>query len=509
MKKRIITIFILLFFQSAFSQEWPQFQHDASRTGKSTANIPPPYRVRWIWAGDDLTLRNQESEPGWTDNLTSINGYSLPIPDSVPHTISQQVQPVISGGIVYFGTQEGDALAIDSFDGTTLWKASIPGGILVSAAVQDGIVVFAGATGWIKAFDGITGNNLWSHNLKAAVTTAPCIAQNMVITANHKGRVNAFELTAGNQIWQKQLSAPITGGIAASPAKVFVPCEDMNVYALSLTSGSIENIQRVKGQGFRMTHPVISGQYLYITSALTPLMGSEYMMEDLMSASASLANEEDNIRLWLQGINIPGQWSDASVDWQHLFALDTTTFQIPYLIPCGPTEGCGYPPISPVIDQWNRTLCWWKTRYPKLTAESAFGTAFSVDICGINPSNGNRMIIDNGHLANIIQETDNLYAMSTGGKYLYLRQDFRGTQVINLENSTSSHIVAPIRNQDGGYWMADICYFDQSPPYNFKSGPVITRNQSVTGRTAPSLAYNLIFIAETFGIVAIEHDPSK
>jgi hypothetical protein len=129
-----------------------------------------------------------------------------------------------------------------------------------------------------------------------------------------------------------------------------------------------------------------------------------------------------------------------------------------------------------------------------------------VDISAINPQNGNRIFIDNGQLANVLQETDNLYAMTSGGKYLWLRQDFRGTQVIDLTNSTSVHVVAPVRSQDGGYWNANISYIEQNESWNYKIGPIITREQSVTGRTAPAIAHNYIFIAETFGIVCIEHD---
>jgi len=509
MRKAVIYLFFIFHLSSAISQDWSQYQHDAARTGRTQSEIPPPYRVRWIWAGENLTLRNQMSEPGWPDNLTSVDGYSFPMPDSVNITLSQLMQPVVAQGKVFFGTQEGEVFCISSFDGSTLWKSMVPGGIITSGAVIGNRVVFAGVAGNVMAFDAGTGDTAWSVSLKAAVTGSPCICQNRVFIADHKGRVTALDATSGSLLWQKQLSAPVTGHIAASNSSVFVPCEDMNVYALDQETGAILTANRVKGQGFRMTHPVVSGRYVYITSALTPLMGSEYMMEDVMTASGSLAEEDANIRLWLQGINMPGKWNDASVDWQHLFALDTATLVSPFLIPCGPSEGCGYSPISPVVDHLNRTLCWWKTRYPKLTGSGAFGTAYSLDICGINPDNGNRIPVDNGVFANIIQETDNLYALSSAGKYLWLRQDFRGTQVIDLTNSAARHVVAPIRSVDGGYFNADICYRDQNPPYHFKIGPYITRNQCVTGRTAPAPAGNLVFIAETFGIVAIEHDNSK
>ncbi len=507
-----IQIFLFLIFMATlelFPQDWPQHQRDAARTGRTAVEIAPPYRARWIWLGDGLTLRNQNSEPGWTDNLTSEDGYSFPLPDSVPYTISQMVQPVISNGKVFFGTQEGSAYAINAFDGTTLWKSEVSVGILVTAAVNDGVVVFAGVAGTVKAFDVDDGATLWTQNLKYAITTAPCIVGQSVFVADHRGRASAFDIQTGSLRWQKNLSAPVTGGIAASGSSVFIPCEDMMVYSLSQQTGEIKGSKQVRGQSFRMTFPVVFNEFLYVTSAMTPLMGSEYVMEEVMESSLTLDDEENNIRLWLQGYDNDGNWPHASIDWKHIFALDTSNLQSSFIIAAGPVEGCGYPPDPVVVDYMDRVLCWWKTRFPKLTSESAFGTNYSLDICGINTTNGNRIPIDNGHLSNAFQETDNLFAMSSGGKYLWLRQDFRGTQVIDLSNSTSTHVQAQIRRQDGGYWSANICYLDQNPPYNYKGGPVITGQTSIAGRTAPSIAGNLVFISESFGIVAIEHDNQK
>ena len=244
-----IQIFLFLIFMASseiFPQEWPQHQRDAARTGRTNIEVPPPYRTRWIWLGDDLTLRNQNSEPGWTDNLTSQEGYSFPLPDSVPFTISQMVQPVISNGKVFFGTQEGSAYAITAFDGATLWKSEVSGGILVSAAVNDGVVVFAGVAGIVKAFDIDDGSTLWTQQLKYTITTAPCIVGESVFVADHRGRASAFDIHSGSLLWQKNLSAPVTGGIAASGSSVFIPCEDMMVYALSQQTGEIKASKQVR-----------------------------------------------------------------------------------------------------------------------------------------------------------------------------------------------------------------------------------------------------------------------
>ncbi|MCX6268859.1 MAG: PQQ-binding-like beta-propeller repeat protein [Bacteroidetes bacterium] len=492
---------------TSVTYDWPQFQKDASRTGHPSASVAPPFRVRWIWAGPGNTLRNQESEPGWPDDLTSRDGYSFPIPDTVNFTIAESVQPVIKGTRLYFCTMEGNAYALNIDNGETLWSSAVPGGSLVSAAVVGGKVVFASLTGSVYAFDTATGATKWYYDTRGAITTPPCILSNSVIVANHGGQVFRFG-SDGNILWEQNLPSPVTGGIAADGNSVYVPAENMKVYAIILASGAIRGSHQVRGQSFRMCHPVVHHGRVWVTSANAALSGSEYIMEEVMTSSASLAEEEQNIKRWLQGDDNGGTWNHASSDWQHIFALDTLTLQEPFLIPAGPVDGCGFPAPSPAVDHEGRILCWWKTRYPKLTATGpAFGTNYSLDVAGINQNTGFRVPIDNGHVAGMFPiETDNLYALSTGGHYLWMRQNFRGTQVIDLAESQHTLVQVTTRYSDGGNFAnANICYRNVNQNIGYADVPYLTGQTATMGRTAPAITGNYVFIAETFGIVAIEH----
>jgi hypothetical protein len=492
---------------SVLANNWPQFQQNAARTGRTTLSVAPPYRARWIWTGPELTLRNQESEPGWPDDLTTRDGYTYPIPDTIGFTIAGTVQAIVQGSRLYFATMEGDAYALNIHDGSTLWSADVHGGTLVSAAVLDDIVVFAGVNGIVYAFDTLTGVQQWNYNTKGAITTAPCVSGNNLLIANHKGIVLHIS-AAGNVLWQQQLPAPVVGGIAAVGNSVYVPCENMHVYALNLTNGSIRASQEVRGQSFRLCHPVVYNGQLFVTSVTVPMVGSEYIMEEVMASSNNLEEEEANIRLWLQGNNNGGTWPNASADWQHIFALDAVTLENLFLIPAGPVEGVGMPAPSVVIDNTGRVLRWWKTRFPFLTTQGpAFGTNYTLDIAGINPLNGNRVPINNGQLSGMWPlETDNLYGLTVGGDYLWMRQNFRGTQVINLSNS--QHVLAQVttRYNDGGdFGNAHICYRNTNLNNGIHDVPYILPQSRTMGRNGPAIAGSYVFLTEEFAIVAIEN----
>ena len=138
MIKQASLIVLGLFLMAAMAQaqqDWPQFQQNAQRQGRLTEGPGGPYRARWIWSGPDSVLRNKESKAGWKDDITGRNGYSYPMPKSVPMTFAEGMQPVHAGGVLYALDQEGKAYAISMDDGSTKWVGNNPGGSITSPAV--------------------------------------------------------------------------------------------------------------------------------------------------------------------------------------------------------------------------------------------------------------------------------------------------------------------------------------------------------------------------------------
>jgi hypothetical protein len=487
----------------AAAQEWPQLQHDAARSGRTADEVRPPYRARWIWLGPQQTLRNRHSNAGWSDDLDTRDGYSYPVPASVTITIAHTVQPVVSAGRVFAGSMDGKAFAIDAESGSTLWSADIPGGTIVTAAVAGTVVLFATLRGALHAFDVADGSAKWTRDLGRSVTCAPCVANGRVAVADHGGVARCFDAQSGALLWERRLPAPVQGGIAADSATFYLGAENMAVYALDASTGAIRAQHRVRGQSFRMLHPVLHAGTVWMQSCMTPAMGSEYVMETLMSDSPSFEEEEANILRWLGGDTNGGRWPEASPDWRHLHALRSSDLTERYTVACGPVEGVGMAPDPPCVDNSGRVLAWWKTRYPTLTHEGAFGTKYSIDIAAVNQATGKRERIQNGRFSNMFPgpESDNLYAMSVGGDWLWLRQDFRGTQVINLTSSEHRFVSAPIRHNDGASFFADVVYTDTRNP------AVRTSQRPATGRAAPAIAGSRVYQCEEFGITCLEHAP--
>jgi hypothetical protein len=479
--------------------DWPQLGHDPGRTGLGDSAVAPPYQARWIWCGPAATLRNKASNAAWPDDLRSVAGADYAMPASVPFTLAGRVQPVAADGVVIVGDMDGHVYCIALDDGRPLWSGENPGGTCGSAAIAAGVAVVTSVPGAVCGFDLKTGQRRWRFETPKAITGSVLAIGDRVFIGCHDGRVYALAAADGRLLWKSEpLGAPIVADLCGDGSALYVGAENMRFVKLDPGNGRLLVQTRLTGQSFRMLHPVLHGGLLFVQTVQGPCVGSEYVMEDVMRDSPDIAAEQQNILRWLRGDTNGGRWKDASPGWKHLHVLRAADLSEPFIVPNGPADGCGSPCPPPCVDGQGRALTWFKTAFPTLTAKGSFGTKFSMDISAVDPKDGRRVPIDNGHLSGTTGETDNLFALSAAGSLLYLRQEFRGTKVIDLKTSQSHLIQAAVRTRDGGRWDADVVYRERGPLPKFSQ-------PALAGKTAVVIAGDRLLIAEPYCVTCIEH----
>jgi len=500
MIKRLLSAALFLTQVGGFSNDsdWPQLAHDAARTAHAERGVPPPYQARWIWCGPEKTLRNHAANEVWPDDLRAKPGADCPMPEKVSFTLAGRAQPVVSNGRVFVGDMDGRVYAISVDDGRTLWTARNPGGTCAALAVSGDVAMTTTITGGLRGLDCGTGAQRWRFETPKAITGAPLVLDGKVFSGCHDGKVYAADSATGKLVFVTDLGAPIVAELCGENGAIYVGAENMFFYKIDATKGDVLAKTRLNGQSYRMLHPVLYQGLLFVQTVQPICVGSEYVMENVMRDSADIATEQNNILRWLSGDNNNGQWRDASPAWKHLFVLRAKDLTEPFVVPNGPADGCGSPAPPPTIDGDGRVLAWFKTAHPTLTAKGSFGTRYSMDISAIDLKTGARVPIDNGHLSGTTGETDNLFALSTGGSFLYLRQRFRGTKLIDLHESRSHLIQAAVRTRDGGTWPADVVYRD-------RGGLPRGSQPALAGREAVVIVGDKLLFAEEYAITCVEH----
>jgi len=488
----------------AVAGDWPQFQHDARRTGASVERVEWPYRIRWCWLGPDHTVRNRlntgaisdpELHPG--DLLAS----KAPLPAQVSFAFSGQTQPVIVGARVFIGDVDGRVYAIDAASGATLWSRPLPGGTFAAGAAVGTSVVFASVTGVVQAFDAVSGGVMWEQAGFGSFLAAPVVIGNRIALGSTDRHVHAFD-ESGQRLWSSpDLGAPVAGGLASDGESVFVGAENGMVYRLSWVEGRVQAQRKVSGQTFASLWPVLAGGRVYVEAAPVAAIGSEYVGEDVMAGARDVPDE---MRRWREFLRGEGGYRDASRDWKHLTVLNASDLSEPFVVPSGPFDGCGQPPDPPAVDAQGNVWTYFKSRWAYFARPCGFGTKHQVDLGTIDPKTGDRIVIDRGRRADnawYAWETDNLYAMSFAGPTLLLRQNFRGTIAIRTDTAEARALSNLYHIRDGGTWRGDIQYAE-----NYERGDRVPRASMKVpyARPAVATAAGMHFLVEDFCLTAVE-----
>ena len=132
-----------------------------------------------------------------------------------------------------------------------------------------------------------------------------------------------------------------------------------------------------------------------------------------------------------------------------------------------------------------------------------FGSNYVHDISAIDPTTGSRIVIDNGHVAGCRMETDNMYALSIGGNYLFMRQTVprhaghqHGRQHLPVHQPA---VQVPRRRR------LQLGHHATTRTNNGVETMPSTPRAQMGGRCPVVISGTLLFITEPYCLTAIEH----
>lgn len=446
----------------ALPTDWPQFQYDAQHTGRTNVEVPPDYEVAWAWVDKNHIVQNFVSAPG--NNIT--DGFEQDFKFTV--IFSEQVQPIIADGRTFFGAMNGVMYAVDSLTGNNIWDSASEGSILSTAAYFNNILIFTSMDGKIYGLNADTGYLVWSYKTGAGINSAPVVQDDTVYVGSRDGKFYAIDANTGNLRWSYETripgqpnsvfkKAPIVAPAAVSKdgSKVFFGAENMYFYALNTADGSEVWIpKKLVGQSFLYTWPVVKDNVV-ITYVISSLIGAEEestgmeQVLDSISANPTWQEERDAILNFLQ----------QNAYQKIIYVFDVNTGQEPYQVAMGRVTGTNYPPHSPVIDNQDRLLTYWRSKHSTLfNDQGTFGSIYCPDVSEMDVNTGDRITLNIPAVGKIsCPELDNGFQPTVGGDWLYLHNHFRGAKVINLVTGISRGITGTLACNDGAGWRGGNC----------------------------------------------------
>lgn len=124
----------------------------------------------------------------------------------------------ISGGLsiayetVFFGTENGEVIALDAKSGELKWQVSVKGEVIAAPAIDEGVVVLNTGSGMVFALDASNGETVWTYEsevppLSLRGVSSPAAIGGGAIIGTATGKLVVNILSSGQTAWEQVITS--------------------------------------------------------------------------------------------------------------------------------------------------------------------------------------------------------------------------------------------------------------------------------------------------------------
>lgn len=144
--------------------------------------------------------------------------------------------PVVAGGLVYFGSADKNAYALDAETKQEIWHITTQGAMNSTPAVAGGTVYFGSGDGNLYAVD-VNTREYWTFPTKGDVRSSPAVAGGAVYFGSYDGNFYAVDTSTHKERWHLPTEGEIYSSPAISNGVVYFGSSDGNLYAVDALTG--------------------------------------------------------------------------------------------------------------------------------------------------------------------------------------------------------------------------------------------------------------------------------
>ncbi len=232
---------------------WTEFRGNLNNTGYSTSTVPQTNNF----------FLNSSVSADWTFHSSPVIStgilyfgsddskvYAVNIgtgEESWNYTTQRDVwaSPLVVSSTVYVGSMDWNMYALDRFDGSLRWFFTANESIVSSAKYVDGTLVFAAQDGYVYFVNATTGLQTQSPFVTGGqIWGTPAVVDGTVIIGSNDGNVSRFRLSDRSVVWNYTLSPDPMGFVKYSSAavyggRVFIGSDDTYAYSFDLETGAL------------------------------------------------------------------------------------------------------------------------------------------------------------------------------------------------------------------------------------------------------------------------------
>lgn len=238
----------------------------------------------------------------WSKNFATFDDEGLT--SGIGKLWSNGLSAKIAGGVtvaydtVFFGTENGEVVALDANTGEKKWMTMVKGEVLAAPAIDAGIVLINTGSGFIFALNADNGEEVWSSEsdvppLSLRGVSSPAAVNGGAIIGTATGKLIVNILETGQTAWEQVISAAT--GVTELERIVDIDSEPLvaggNVYVISY-DGTLAAVE------LRTSRVIWKREYKSFRRM--SISGSTLYLVDVNSNVFAL-DSRTGVELWSQG----------------------------------------------------------------------------------------------------------------------------------------------------------------------------------------------------------------
>jgi outer membrane protein assembly factor BamB len=238
----------------------------------------------------------------WSKNFATFDDKGLT--SGISKLWSNGLSAKIAGGLsvayetVFFGTENGEVVALDTNTGEQKWITTVKGEVLAAPAIDSGIVLINTGSGFIFALNADDGEEVWSSEsdvppLSLRGVSSPAAVNGGAIIGTATGKLVVNILETGQTAWEQVISSAT--GVTELERIVDIDSEPLvaggNVYVISY-DGTLAAVELRTGR--------VIWKREYKSYRSMSLAGSTLYLVDINSNVYAL-DSRNGVELWSQG----------------------------------------------------------------------------------------------------------------------------------------------------------------------------------------------------------------
>ena len=255
---------------------WREFRGNLNNTGYSTGRVPVTnktilrFDTGWAFhsspviSGDILYFG---SDSGQVYAVSVTSGEEL-----WNFTASSEIwaTPLVVGDRLFVGSMDSNMYALNRHNGSLLWRFTTNDSVVSSAKYYNGILVFSSYDGYVYFLNATTGlKTVPPYQTSGQIWGSPAIVDGTAIVASNDGNVSRIWVDSGTKVWNFTLPAEYSGFVKySSPSvasgRVFIGSNDRSVYSLDLGSGHL--VWKFTTGNFVYATPGVHGSKVFVHS---------------------------------------------------------------------------------------------------------------------------------------------------------------------------------------------------------------------------------------------------